>query len=99
MRATKPGRVGEADLRRDVIAVLNGQPRKEITTSKLIKELRNRIKLTPEDEEQLAGRNDDRFSQIVRNIKSHKSSPGNMIYDGVLEAIPRGFRLREAYWT
>lgn len=89
-----PGRVGEADIRNDVIAVLQEQPSKEIRTSKLIKELRKRVKLTAADEEQLAGRNDDRFSQIVRNIKSHKNQPGNLIYDGILEAIPRGFRLR-----
>jgi len=96
---SKAGRVGEADLRADVIAVLNEQPRREIRTSKLIKELRGRIKLSAEDQEILAGRNDDRFSQIVRNIKSHKKSPGNLIYEGVLEAVPRGFRLREAYWS
>lgn len=97
--SSKAGRVGEADLRADVIAVLNEQPKKEIRTSKLIKELRGRIKLSAEDQEILAGRNDDRFSQIVRNIKSHKGTPGNLVYDGVLEAIPRGFRLRQAHWS
>ncbi|MER8596220.1 hypothetical protein NKH33_32685 [Mesorhizobium sp. M1182] len=90
--AKKPGRIGEADIGSDVIAIIDAEPHREITTTKLIAELRNRIPLSAEDEEQLNGRNDDRFSQIVRNIKSHKDSPGNLIYDGHLIAIKDGFR-------
>ncbi|MER9433234.1 hypothetical protein [Mesorhizobium sp. M0408] len=90
--AKKPGRIGEADIGPDVIAIIDAEPHREITTTKLIAELRNRIPLSAEDEEQLNGRNDDRFSQIVRNIKSHKDSPGNLIYDGHLIAIKDGFR-------
>jgi hypothetical protein len=91
----KTGQTGEADIRQAVIAVLKDQPSRTIKTSQLIKELRKRIKLTDADQERLKNRNDDRFSQIVRNIKSHKAQPGNMIHDGILEAIPRGFRLRQ----
>lgn len=90
--ARKPGRVGEADIAGDVIAIIDAEPHREITTTKLIAELRDRIPLGPEDEEQLEGRNDDRFSQIVRNIKSHKSTPGNLIHDGHLIGIPGGFK-------
>ncbi|WP_296746048.1 hypothetical protein [Mesorhizobium sp.] len=90
--AKKPGRVGEADIGPDVIAIIDTQPGRQITTTRLIAELRNRIPLNAEDEEQLDGRNDDRFSQIVRNIKSHRNQPGNLIHDGHLIAIPGGFR-------
>jgi hypothetical protein len=90
--AKKPGRIGEADIAKDVLEIIDEQPGREITTTKLIAELRKRIKLAPEDEEQLENRQDDRFSQIVRNIKSHKDSPGNLVHDGHLEVIKGGFR-------
>jgi hypothetical protein len=90
--AKKPGRIGEADISADVLAIVDGQPNREISTTKLISELRKRIPLSAEDEKRLDGRNDDRFSQIVRNIKSHKDSQGNLIREGHLEAITGGFR-------
>lgn len=90
--ARKPGRIGEADISRDVLDIIDAEPNREITTTRLIAELRRRLPLSPEDEAQLDGRNDDRFSQIVRNIKSHKNTPGNLIYDGHLVDIKGGFR-------
>jgi len=90
--ARKPGRVGEADIKQAVLDIVDEQPGRAITTSKLIAELRARVKLGPEDEAQLDGRQDDRFSQIVRNIKSHQKSPGNLIHDGHLVAIRGGFK-------
>ena len=44
---------------------------KGITTSELIKELTEIFKPTGEDAEILAGRNDSKFSQKVRNLKAH----------------------------
>jgi hypothetical protein len=90
--AKKPGRIGEADIGPHVLAIIDVQPNREISTTKLIEELRSRIPLTAEDQEQLDGRNDDRFSQIVRNIKSHKKTPGNLIHDGHLIEIKGGFK-------
>lgn len=90
--AKKPGRVGEADIGPAVVAIVDGEPGRKITTTKLISELRKLIPLSSEDEEQLDGRNDDRFSQIVRNIKSHKNTSGNLIHDGQLVEIKGGFR-------
>ena len=43
----------------------------EITTSDLLSALRRELKPKGDDLELLAGRNDDRFSQKVRNLKSH----------------------------
>lgn len=91
--AKKAGRIGEHDIRNAVLAIISTEPNKEITTTKLIAELRKVVPLGPKDEEQLDGRNDDRFSQIVRNIKSHKDQPGNLIYDGHLIPIKDGFRM------
>jgi hypothetical protein len=90
--ARRKARVGEADLSKDVLDIIDARPNKQITTTELIAELRKRIPLTDEDKEILAKRQDDRFSQIVRNIKSHKATPGNLIYEGILADIPRGFR-------
>lgn len=42
-----------------------------ITTSELIQKLRDIMKPTGEDLQILAGRNDDKFSQKVRNLKAH----------------------------
>ena len=91
--AKKAGRIGEHDIRNIVLDIIGNEPNREITTTKLIAELRDRLPLSPEDEEQLEGRNDDRFSQIVRNIKSHKDQPGNLIHDGHLIDIKGGFRM------
>jgi hypothetical protein len=44
---------------------------KSITTSELIPKLRELLNPKDEDLEILAGRNDDKFSQIVRNLKAH----------------------------
>lgn len=56
--AKKPGRIGEADISDDVLLTAYGEPHGEIATTKLIAELRKRVKLGPEDQEQL-GRSDD----------------------------------------
>lgn len=59
-----------------------------LTTSQLIKSateyLENQRLLTSGDKETLAGRKDTTFSQIVRNIVSHRGQPGNMIYEGLI---------------
>ena len=47
-----------------------------IKTSSLIDEVRSKMKPSGEDLEILDNRNDDKFSQKVRNIKSHKSLEG-----------------------
>ena len=90
--AKKPGRVGEADISADVLAIIDAEPNREITTTKLVAEMRKRIPLGPGDQAILDGRKDDRFSQIVRNIKSHQDQPGNLVYEGELQVIPRGFK-------
>lgn len=47
-----------------------------IRTSSLIDKVRSIMNPTGEDLEILNNRNDDKFSQKVRNIKSHKSLEG-----------------------
>lgn len=53
-----------------------------MTTSELIRALDDHFAPTGEDAEILEGRSDTRFSQIVRNIVSHRDTPGNLIKEG-----------------
>lgn len=53
-----------------------------IKTSELIDELRRIMKPSGEDLKILDGRNDDKFSQKVRNLKSHNSIQDKVITIG-----------------
>ncbi len=61
----------ENDIRPVVLDIIRNKP--GITTSDIIDEARKIMKPSGEDTEILDNRNDDKFSQKVRNIVSHKS--------------------------
>lgn len=63
-------RVKESEIVKPALKIIKDNP--GISTSELIKELQKIIELYPGDKEILAGRNDTKFSQIVRNLISHK---------------------------
>lgn len=50
-----------------------GGKERELTTSQLIPQLRGLLKPADEDLEILGNRNDDKFSQKVRNLKAHNT--------------------------
>jgi hypothetical protein len=64
-----------------------------ISTSNLISELPDYIKVPEGSQEVLSGRKDSKFSQLVRNLKSHKTTKTNFIYQGYAEAIAEGFKI------
>ena len=64
-------RISEPDLILPALCILSS--RNMATTSGLIVLLRDKLHPSGEDLEILAGRNDDKFSQKVRNLKSHKT--------------------------
>jgi hypothetical protein len=64
-----------------------------ISTRDLINELPDYIHIPEDSQKGLSGRSDNKFSQLVRNLKSHKTSKTNFIYLGFAEDIPNGFRL------
>ncbi|WP_370677377.1 DNA damage-inducible protein D [Pleomorphomonas sp. PLEO] len=64
-----------------------------ISTSDLIAELPNYIHVPDGSQEALTGRNDNKFSQIVRNLKSHKTAKTNFIFQGYAEDTKGGFRI------
>jgi hypothetical protein len=91
-------RITEADLLLPTLRLLNEHPNGKMTTSELIVALMEEIQPEGEDIEILDGRQDTRFSQIVRNLVSHKKVPGNIIAEGYAEHVgPRqGIRITEA---
>src|SRR5262245_2938455 len=60
----------ESDLVIPAVIIIAAHP-EGITTTALSKQLRERLEPSGDDLTQLAGRNDDKFSQKVRNLKSH----------------------------
>lgn len=63
-----------------------------IRTSGLIQKLREIMKPNGEDLEILSDRNDDKFSQKVRNLKSHNS------LSGLVETIDDGDKKNGRMW-
>ena len=82
-------RIKEQDLILPALFLMSTQSDGIISTSKLIRQLEALMNPTGGDVEILAGRNDTRFSQIVRNLKSHNTFEK----DGYAENINRGFRI------
>lgn len=88
-------RITEAEIADLVEAILSERPDGEATIAELIKEIPKRVRLSPEDLEPSPTRPGEAiWEQQVRNITSHKASPGNAIHDGRLISIPGGLRLR-----
>lgn len=62
-------RIKEEDIVIPALKYVNDHP--NCTTENIKYYLENLVSLSPDDEEILAGRNDTKFSQIVRNLISH----------------------------
>jgi predicted HNH restriction endonuclease len=83
-------RLSEPDLILPALLVLD-EGHGPVSTTQLSERLRNLLKPSGEDVVILAGRQDDKFSQKVRNLKSHKTleAPGYARYES---------RGRQGYW-
>lgn len=82
-------RVSERELRIPALIII--RKKGKISTSNLIKELELLIKPSGEDAKILKGRNDTKFSQKVRNLKSHNSLIGLATYSkGFWEITEKG---------
>jgi hypothetical protein len=87
-------RITEAEIAKVVEQILRDRPDGRAMIADLIDAIPNRVTLSPEDLAQSPTRANERvWEQQVRNITSHKDSPGNAIYEGKLVAIPGGFAL------
>ncbi len=87
----------EIDLRKDLwkyaLLVMSVQPNGQIKTSALIDALPDYIALSEQHLKVNGSRKDSKFSQIVRNLKSHKESKSNFIYQGYAQDIYGGFKI------
>jgi hypothetical protein len=87
-------RITEAEIADVVEDILSEWPNNEATIAELITEIPNRIALSAGDLAPSPTRNGEAiWEQQVRNITSHKASPGNAIHDGRLVSIRGGLRL------
>jgi hypothetical protein len=81
------------DLWKYALLITSVRPAGEITTSDLIEEMPKYVRLSDEHATANQSRKDSKFSQLVRNLKSHKSAKTNFIYQGYADDIPGGFRI------
>lgn len=87
----------EIDLRRDLwkyaLLIMSVQPDGEISTSALIERVPEYIRLSTDHMASNTSRKDSKFSQIVRNLKSHKNTKNNFIFQGYAEDVRGGFKI------
>lgn len=81
------------DLWKYTLLVLSVQPNGEMKTSEMIEALPDYITLSEDHLAANESRKDSKFSQIVRNLKSHKTSKSNFIYQGYAQDIRGGFKI------
>jgi transcriptional regulator with XRE-family HTH domain len=79
------GRIKERDTYLPVLKILDEQQGGFMKTADLIRALEEWFAPKGEDAEILSGRSDTKFSQIVRNIVSHRTTAANLIGSGYAE--------------
>lgn len=87
----------EIDLRADLwkyaLLIMSVRDEGKIATSDMIAEMPSYVHLSEEHVAANASRKDSKFSQLVRNLKSHKTTKTNFIYQGYAQDIPGGFQI------
>lgn len=93
----KDGRSTENEIALTILAIAADQASEIATFHRIRKELPERMSLTDGDKKKSTTRHRERmWEQLIRNIKSHHESPGNFIYDGYLEHVPKsGYRITD----
>jgi hypothetical protein len=87
-------RITEAEIAEIVETILAERPTGEATIAELVEEIPNRVALSAADLAPSPTRTREAvWEQQVRNITSHKNSPGNAIHDGRLVSVRGGLRL------
>ncbi|WP_222428342.1 DNA damage-inducible protein D [Sphingomonas suaedae] len=93
-KATDPVEIDlRADLWKYALLIMSVRPDGEISTSDMIAEMPGYVHLSEEHTAANASRKDSKFSQLVRNLKSHKTSKSNFIYQGFAQDVPGGFKI------
>jgi hypothetical protein len=93
-RATEPVEIDlRADLWKYALLIMSVRPEGKIATSDMIAELPGYVHLSEDHAAANASRKDSKFSQLVRNLKSHKTTKTNFIYQGYAQDVPGGFQI------
>ena len=87
-------RITEAEIADVVVEILNERATGEATIAELVAEIPEWVELSADDLQPSPTRPGEAiWEQQVRNITSHKTSPGNAIHDGKLIAVSGGLAL------
>jgi hypothetical protein len=84
MEAEVANSITESELYVPMLQMLDKAPGGFMTTTAIIAELEHLFQPEGHDAQILRNRSDTHFSQKVRNIISHKDTPGNPIHDGLV---------------
>ena len=87
----------ETDLRGDLwkyaLLIMSMRSEGKISTSEMISEMPGYVYLLEAHIAANASRKDSKFSQLVRNLKSHKTTKTNFIYQGYAHDVPGGSQI------
>lgn len=93
-QAVVPVRINlRADLWKYALLIMAVRPEGRISTSEMIAEMLSYIQISNKYVTADASRKDSKFSQLVRNLKSHRTTKTNFIYQGYAQDIPGGFQI------
>lgn len=91
-------RVTEAEISMATLRIAAKQPNGLATFSRLKKDIPSYVKLSSDDREQSITRpNEELWEQLIRNIKSHSETPGNILCEGYAIHVPRkGYQITDS---
>lgn len=92
---TFQGRIRERDLVLPALRAAATRSNGYISTTDLISVLEKEFEPRGEDAKLLANRHDSKFSQIVRNLKSHKTNATSMFKKGYALDETEGLRITD----
>ena len=89
-------RVTETEVAEAVLEILESSPDGKASIASIIKNVPKYLKLSAEDcAPSPTRKNEQMWEQQVRNITSHKGSPGNYIHEGYLAGVKGGLRITD----
>ena|ERR1700744_4022316 len=87
--ATKINQITEAEIGLAALKIAASKPGGVASFDDLRKEIPNYVTLTVDDRATSQTRpNEEMWEQKIRNLVSHKATPGNIIAEGYAEAVP-----------
>ena len=79
-----------------VLRELNKTPSGVLPTRTVRERVKEALALSAEDMKPLANRSDRKIDQTIRNLKSHRKTPGNPFFEGLIEDVERGYKITQA---